>query len=107
MTATLTFNDDDTYLADVAERLAALGELPNLPHPMPTWGEMVAWVARGRCPRDAKSEAERRCRAPLWMDNSRSTVRLRTRGKYPRIGPRSQCATYYAQDRRSGRRKRR
>ena len=63
MTATLTFNDDDNYLADVAERLAALGELPSLPDPMPTWGELVAWVARGRCPRDAKSEAERRCRA--------------------------------------------
>ena len=63
MTATLTFNDDDNYLADVAKRLAALGELPSLPDPMPTWGEMVAWVARGRCPRDAKSEAERRCRA--------------------------------------------
>ena len=63
VTATLTFNDDDNYLADVAKRLAALGELPSLPDPMPTWGEMVAWVARGRCPRDAKSEAERRCRA--------------------------------------------
>ena len=59
----MTYADDDAYLADVAERLTAIGELPCIPDPMPAWGDMVAWVAHGHCPRNATEEAERRCRA--------------------------------------------
>ena len=63
MTSTSIYTEDDAYLADVAERLTALGEVPCIPDPMPTWTEIVDWVARGRCPRAIIVEAERRCMA--------------------------------------------
>ena len=62
MTSTST-SSDDAYLTDVAERLTGVRKLPVLPDPMPTWKDLVDWVGRGRCPIDARLEAERRFKA--------------------------------------------
>ena len=61
MTSTSICTEDDAYLAGVVERLTRFGGVPCIPDPMPTWSEMVGWVARGLCPRSAIVEAEQRC----------------------------------------------
>ena len=55
----------DAYLADAAKRLTEHGDLSHLPDPMPTWKELVDWVACALCPREALDVVERRCK-DLW-----------------------------------------